>query len=228
MTNTSKTMAILLAVAVSAISARAQDDNTNTPPGGFPGPGRHHPPMPLIIGALDANHDGVIDAGEIANASAALKTLDLNGDGKLTWDEYMGRPPGAPTNSPAGPPPDGVAPDGSTNTPPPGARGPGGHHRPIPAIVRALDANHDGVIDADEIANASAVLKTLDKNGDGKLTPDEFMGRPPMGGHRGGGPNGSDAGGPPPGDQGPGPDGMGGPDAGGPGGDDAPPQDPPQ
>jgi len=227
MKNTSKTMAILLAVAVSAIAAHAQDDNTNTPPGGFPGPWGHRPPMPPIIGALDANHDGVIDADEIANASAALKTLDLNGDGKLTWDEYMGRPPGPPTNAPAGPPPDGVGPDGSTNTPPPGARGPGGRHRPLPAIVRALDANHDGVIDADEIANASAALKTLDKNGDGKLTPDEFMGGPPMGGRRGG-PNGPDAGGPPPGDQGPGPDGMGGPDAGGPGPDDAPPQDPPQ
>jgi hypothetical protein len=52
-----------------------------------------------------------------------------------------------------------------------------------------LDANHDGVIDADEIANASAALKTLDKNGDGKLTPAEFMGpRPPMrGGERPGG-----------------------------------------
>jgi len=36
------------------------------------------------------------------------------------------------------------------------------------------------VIDADEIANASAALKSLDKNGDGVLTPDEFVGqRPP-------------------------------------------------
>jgi len=55
-----------------------------------------------------------------------------------------------------------------------------GHRPPVPAIVRALDANHDGVIDADEIANASAALKTLDKNGDGKLTPDEFMGPRPQ------------------------------------------------
>ena len=68
-------------------------------------------------------------------------------------------------------------------------RGPGmrGQRMPAPAIVRALDANHDGVIDADEIANASAALKTLDKNGDGKLTPDEFMGPPPQ---MRGGPNG--------------------------------------
>lgn len=47
--------------------------------------------MPPIIAALDANSDGVIDATEIANAAAALKTLDKNGDGKLTADEI--RPP---------------------------------------------------------------------------------------------------------------------------------------
>jgi Ca2+-binding EF-hand superfamily protein len=40
--------------------------------------------------------------------------------------------------------------------------------------MQALDLNHDGVIDADEIANAPAALKTLDKNGDGRLTPDEL------------------------------------------------------
>src|SRR5579859_1553924 len=99
-----KTMTVLLALGISALAAQAQDDNTNQPPGGFP-PRGHRPPPPQIIGALDANHDGVIDADEIANASVALKTLDKNGDGQLTWDEFMGRPPGAPTNAPAGPPP---------------------------------------------------------------------------------------------------------------------------
>jgi EF hand len=69
--------------------------------------------------------------------------------------------------------------------PPPGEQtgnmmgGPGmrGHHPPSP-LMQALDANHDGVIDAEEISNAPAALKTLDKNGDGQLTPDEL--RPPM------------------------------------------------
>ena len=37
-----------------------------------------------------------------------------------------------------------------------------------------FDTNHDGVISADEIANASAVLRKLDTNGDGKLTVDEL------------------------------------------------------
>ena len=73
-------------------------------------------------------------------------------------------------------------------------------HRPIPPVVAALDANHDGVIDADEIANAAAALKTLDKNSDGKLTQDELRPpRPPQDG----GPQSGDRPpqGPPPGDQ---------------------------
>jgi hypothetical protein len=53
---------------------------------------------PLEV-ALDANGDGVIDASEIANATAALKKLDTNHDGKLTGDEY--RPQHPPALPPA-------------------------------------------------------------------------------------------------------------------------------
>lgn len=53
-------------------------------------PGRGRPPRPEIE-ALDLNHDGTIDADELANATASLKKLDRNGDGKLTEDEF--RPP---------------------------------------------------------------------------------------------------------------------------------------
>lgn len=49
------------------------------------------PSMSPLFGALDANDDAVIDAQEMAGAAAALKTLDKNGDGKLTPDEV--RPP---------------------------------------------------------------------------------------------------------------------------------------
>ncbi|HTI70868.1 MAG TPA: EF-hand domain-containing protein [Candidatus Limnocylindria bacterium] len=94
-----------------------------------------------------------------------------------------------------------------------GERGPGGpgkmgSQRPPNPVIEALDLNHDGVIDADEIAQASASLKKLDKNGDGKLTPDEL--RPP----RPAGPGG-------PGGPG-GPDGQGRPE--GPGGEGRPPR----
>src|SRR2546426_9495012 len=91
----------------------AQDAPDRTPREGRPGPGGPGPGpgggprfvMPLMQ-ALDANGDGIIDETEIANASAALKKLDKNGDGKLTPDEL--RPP----------------------LPPPGEAGPGGPGRP--------------------------------------------------------------------------------------------------
>ena len=86
-------------------------------------------------------------------------------------------------------PPAGERPGQRQGGPNGGQGGPGrdGQRPPAPPIVRALDLNGDGVIDAEEIAKASESLKTLDKNGDGKLTPDEFMGMPPR---RGGGPGG--------------------------------------
>jgi Ca2+-binding EF-hand superfamily protein len=45
--------------------------------------------------------------------------------------------------------------------------------------MAALDANHDGVIDEEEIKNAPAALRKLDKNGDGKLTLDELRSERP-------------------------------------------------
>jgi Ca2+-binding EF-hand superfamily protein len=177
----------MLAIGSAVQIASAQDNNDGPPgagggpgeggPGGPGGFGHHHhrpPPLPLIT-ALDANHDGVIDSNEIANASAALLTLDKNGDGVLTTNEYL---PPMPKDAPADAP-----------------------RPPLPLIVKALDVNGDGVIDATEIANASAALRALDKNGDGVLTPDEFIGRRPGRPHGGHGPNsgnGNEAGGPPP------------------------------
>jgi hypothetical protein len=36
---------------------------------------------------------------------------------------------------------------------------------PVLPLIKALDVNGDGIIDSNEIANASAELLTLDKNG---------------------------------------------------------------
>ena len=102
------------------------------------------------------------------NCSRSIKTAT----DVLTADEYLPPlPPDAPEDAP---------------------------RPPLPLIIKALDANGDGVIDAAEIANAPAALKSLDKNGDGQLTRDEYHrprrpGPPPEEGM-----GGNDAGGPPP------------------------------
>ena len=104
----------------------------------------------------------------------------------------------------------------------PGGPGSPGGRRPMP-VIEALDADHDGVISAEELKNATAALLTLDKNKDGKLTEDEYR---PAGGQ--GGPGGRGGDGPPgeragggrggPGGEGPGGPGRGGPEGGPPGG----------
>jgi len=115
-------MMLVLVAGMSLWSARAQEGGAPPDrggrfpqreggPGGGPGIERWRPPsLPLIV-VLDANDDGVIDAEEVANASAALKKLDKNADGKLTADEYRPIPPGGPGGprefgGPGGPPPD--------------------------------------------------------------------------------------------------------------------------
>jgi Ca2+-binding EF-hand superfamily protein len=53
------------------------------------------------------------------------------------------------------------------------------HRHPPSQLIRALDANKDGVISAEEIANAAASLKALDVNGDGIISADELRPVPP-------------------------------------------------
>lgn len=72
-----------------------QSGGAGGPQGGQGGQqqGTHRPPPCPVVGVLDANHDHVISADEIQNAAQALKSLDQNGDGKLTPDEFAPRPP---------------------------------------------------------------------------------------------------------------------------------------
>ena len=51
--------------------------------------------------------------------------------------------------------------------------------RPAPPFMAALDTNGDGVLEAQEIANAPAALIKLDTNLDGVITADEFYVLPP-------------------------------------------------
>ena len=182
----------------------APPPNLRGPDSGQPGGPHHHPPPPPLLVALDSDHDGVISAEEIANAPQALKSLDKNGDGQLSEAEVRPpRPPGGgresgaqdrPHRKPPGPgrQGDGAPPArGGGQEAHPGkpslgeqARSPGHEPRPKPPIIRALDANGDGAISAEEIQAATAALKTLDKNSDGQLTREEFA-FPPRGGRGG-------------------------------------------
>jgi hypothetical protein len=80
---------------------------SNGPPSGRPGMGGARPfPASPIVTALDANHNGIIEAGELVRASEALKALDTNRDGNLSEDEFRPqRADGAPQGRRAMPPP---------------------------------------------------------------------------------------------------------------------------
>lgn len=117
------------------------------PPGGHP-----------IIRAIDADKNGVVSAAELAGASAAILSLDTNGDGTVSSSElHPARPRGTP-------------PPGAADHPAKGDRPP----RPADPVMLALDANADHQLSAGEVANATASLKALDANADGELTRDEL------------------------------------------------------
>jgi hypothetical protein len=144
----------MLIQTITCISLFAQQP---PPDGGHrPGP----PPVPPVFAALDTNHDRVLSEDEIQAAVGALAALDKNLDGKITLEELR-MPPPVEKDAPERPP------------------GPPRH--PAPPIIATLDANHDGTISADELANAPESLKELDKDGNGELSPEELRphGPPP-------------------------------------------------
>ena len=140
--------------------------------------------VPVLV-ALDADHDGMLTAQELANAPAVLASLDTNHDGKLDAEECGWRPLLVHTTAAQ-----------KIVTPPqlataPRTQGPPHPVRTLPLrfrtarvfmreepVLAALDANHDGEISSIEIRNATAALKTLDRNHDGRLTLEEVAAGP--------------------------------------------------
>jgi hypothetical protein len=117
--------------------------------------GSYFASMP-VLRALDVDRNLALSPWEIATASAALRKLDTNYDGKLTAEECGLR----------------IAPN--SVQPALLARV---HQRfmGFHPVLAALDADGDGEISAQEIARAAAALKELDTNADGYLTADELI-----------------------------------------------------
>jgi Ca2+-binding EF-hand superfamily protein len=120
---------------------------------------RLHP----VLAALDADHDGEISTREMQNASAALKSLDSNGDGRLTPDELL---PDPLANAVA-------------------------HFMPLEShgkiskrewssrlakryqgFFEEADQNHDGVVTEEDVRKE--ILRRADQNRDGILTQEEL------------------------------------------------------
>lgn len=180
---TGAVVAFVVAAFAAALGAQPPGE-FNGPPGRGPGPaqGGFRPPQDPIRGALDANHDHQLDADEIKNASAALQTLDSNGDGIVNHHEMRPPfPPGSPNRDgrglDRGPPPGRGGPEGL------GGGGPDGPAGGVPRRQggRGGPRGGDG---GDEAAGPRRPgpsperfierMMACDADGDGKLDRDEL------------------------------------------------------
>jgi Ca2+-binding EF-hand superfamily protein len=123
------------------------------PPGRF---GRGGPMRSPVFLALDTDKDGVISAAEIASASAALKSLDKNGDGKLSEDEV--RPQMGGRGRRGGEPGETAAPSADE----------------MVKTLMAFDKNGDGKLTRDELPERmQGLFDRADTDKDGVLTGEE-------------------------------------------------------
>ena len=97
------TIATLIALTAGLSVLQAQSATAPASGGQSAPTPRAKAPPPLVVATLDANHDGIIDAGEIANAKQALKSLDKNADGNLSRNELRRGRPTRPASAVASP-----------------------------------------------------------------------------------------------------------------------------
>ncbi len=163
-------------------SAFAQPPGPGGPGGPGPGPGGMLRMLP-VMAALDADENGDISSEEIANATAALKTLDKNKDGKLTEDEL--RPNFGGFGGPGGPGFGG--PGGGFGGPGFGGPGFGGDPEAMIAETMRLDKNDDGKLDQSELGERrQGLMARADADKDGFVTKDELTKAMTQRGGRGG------------------------------------------
>jgi Ca2+-binding EF-hand superfamily protein len=155
---------IVVLVICAASGARAQEPQRPGGPGGLGGP-----PSPgfAIFAALDADHDNALRAAEIDNASAVLKRLDRNGDGKVTPDEFPTGRGGPGGRGPAG----GRGGSGVGNEAPATPTTPD----ELAAMLMAFDKNKDGKLTKAEVPERlQGLFARADDNKDGVLSADEI------------------------------------------------------
>lgn len=194
--------------------------------------------MMPVLAALDADKDGKLSKEEIANATAALKTVDKNNDGEITEEEMrpdmsaMRRGPGGP-GGPGGQGGFGGQRRGRPPMEDDSAGGPGGRGGPggaggRPGAGRTTDAsaivdrfmqydeNKDGKLQKSELSERmQTIIDRADKDNDGVATREELEAMMASRSSAGrGGPGGAGRGGP----GGAGRGGPGGAGRGGPGG----------
>ncbi len=134
--------------------------------GGREGGMRGAPPSPLMD-ALDTDKDGELSAEEIANAATALKTLDKDGNGKLTEDELRPQMGGPGEGGPGRGGPGGFGRDDQTNSM---------AQQMVNRLLTQLDKNGDGMLSKEEIPpRMLAQLARGDTNQDGYLSEDELL-----------------------------------------------------
>jgi hypothetical protein len=119
----------------------------------------------ILIAALDINRDGVLSAAEVAQAPVLLRALDLDLDGNLSGAELKNE----------------AMPRSSRRTAAVTVQFARVRHGGSGSnLAFTLDANHDGEIQAMEIANAASSLKDLDTDADGQVSFREMNPSPTM------------------------------------------------
>lgn len=122
--------------------------------------------MNPVMAALDADHDGVVTAGEWAKAPEVLRSLDRDGDGTLTAIELRPAMFGRGGRGREG--------EGQHEHEGGGAR-PANDSARVVDTYMAFDKNGDGVLTKDELPERmQGLLARGDANQDGKLTREEL------------------------------------------------------
>jgi Ca2+-binding EF-hand superfamily protein len=118
-----------------------------------------------LFAIIDTDGDGVISAKELHKAVAAIKELDTDKDGNITWAEVVAHS-GAVGQAAFG------ANEGATGY---GAGGANGEHSQALKRFMQYDKNGDGKLTPDELPpQMSSMLRDADLNHDGAIDPAEL------------------------------------------------------